>query len=233
MDFLVNFFQPLDLHPVADHFTVALLTIAVLTDLVASLAPTRAWIRYMALSLTILGALAAAASFATGDMEADRIFKSLGAEAKTVLHRHAELGEYLAIGFGVLALWRILIGSLGFMAGSRPVYLIVALIGIGTLLYAGHLGGRLVYTYGAGTALLTATPEATATAPAAAPSQAGPLPTVTVPTPEPTAAPPPPAASEPKPETSPTPKAEPSEAPKTPEPPAHPAPSASPTASGV
>ena len=55
MDAVVHFFQPLDLHPVVDHFTVALLIVGVLTDLVASLFPLRNWIRYMALTLMILG----------------------------------------------------------------------------------------------------------------------------------------------------------------------------------
>ncbi len=39
MDAVVKFLQPLDLHPVVDHFSVALLFVAVLIDLVASAAP--------------------------------------------------------------------------------------------------------------------------------------------------------------------------------------------------
>ena len=53
----------MQLHPVADHYTVALLSVAILIDLVASMFPTRAWIRNTALTLMILGALAAAASY--------------------------------------------------------------------------------------------------------------------------------------------------------------------------
>ena len=55
MDAVVKFLQPLDLHPVVDHFSVALLFVAVLIDLVASAAPTRIWLRYSAVMLMILG----------------------------------------------------------------------------------------------------------------------------------------------------------------------------------
>jgi uncharacterized membrane protein len=184
MDAVVKFLQPYQLHPVADHFSMALLIVAVLIDLIASSAPNRIWLRYTALLLMILGAIAAGASYFTGDMEADRIWNALGQPAKDVLGRHAKLGEYLAIGFGVLAVWRILIQAFGFMAGSRAIYLIVALAAIVALGYQGHLGGVLVYDYGAGTALMASAPVPSEVAsPESAPTSAGPIPTVSVPTP--------------------------------------------------
>jgi hypothetical protein len=140
----------------------------------------------------VLGAIAAGASFLTGDMEADRIWNALGQPAKDVLKTHAELGEYLAITFGVLAVWRILIQVAGFMAGSRAIYLIVAIVAIGVLSYQSHLGGVLVYDYGAGTALMAAAPVPSETAsPGAASTSTTPLPMVSVPTPLATPVPPP------------------------------------------
>jgi uncharacterized membrane protein len=204
MDAALQFLQPFDLHPVVDHFTIALLMVGVLIDLVASLFPLRPWMRYMALTLMILGALAAGASYATGDAEADRIWKGLGDPAKAVLHRHATLAEYTAIAFGILAIWRILIESIGALAGSRPIYLIIAVIAACFLGYVGHLGGELVYTYGAGTAVMAAeatpaqTPAAIPTPPPIPPVPSM-IPTVSVPTPLPTPAPsaaPSPAAAE-------------------------------------
>jgi len=183
MDAVVKFLQPYQLHPVADHFSVALLFVAVLIDLIASMSPTRIWLRYTALTLMVLGALAAGASFLTGDMEADRIWNALGQPARDVLKRHAELGEYLAIAFGVLAVWRILIQGFGFMAGSRAIYLIVAILAIATLGYSAHLGGVLVYDYGAGTALMAAAPvPSEGASPASAPSSSETIPMVSVPT---------------------------------------------------
>jgi uncharacterized membrane protein len=192
MDSVVKFLQPFQLHPQVDHFSVALLIVAVLIDLIASLAPNRIWLRYTALTLMVLGAIAAGASFLTGDMEADRIWNALGQPAKDVLKTHAELGEYLAITFGVLAVWRILIQVAGFMAGSRAIYLIVAIVAIGVLSYQSHLGGVLVYDYGAGTALMAAAPVPSETAsPGAASTSTTPLPMVSVPTPLATPVPPP------------------------------------------
>lgn len=192
MDKIVAFLTPLDLHPVADHFTIGLLIVGVLIDLVASLAPTRIWVRYTALTLMILGSIAAGASYFTGDMEADRIYDALSAPAKQVFSRHAKLGMYMAVVFGVLAVWRILIQGVTFFGGSRSIYLIVAAISAGILVYIGSLGGKMVYTYGVGTALMgsAAAPSAVATAPSIANEALG---TVTVPTATPmpaTAAPP-------------------------------------------
>jgi uncharacterized membrane protein len=186
MDAILTTLQRWDLHPVIDHFTVGLLVVGVLIDLVAGLAPSRIWIRYTALTLMILGAIAAGGSYFTGGMEADRVWNAMSEPAKAVLHRHAQLGTYMAVVFGVLAVWRILIEAIGFFGGSRSFYLIFAVVSAGVLLYIGSLGGQMVYEYGVGTALMsppaTPTPEATATA---IPNES--LPTVNVPTPTPIA----------------------------------------------
>ena len=180
MDAVVKFLQPYQLHPVVDHFSVALLFVAVLIDLFAG---GRIWLRYTAVLLMILGALAAGGSYLTGDMEADRIWNALGQPARDVLHRHAQLGEYLAITFGVLAILRLMIQLFGFMAGLRPIYLIVAILAIATLGYSAHLGGVLVYDYGAGTALMASAPvPSEGSSPAAAPSSSETIPMVSVPT---------------------------------------------------
>jgi uncharacterized membrane protein len=194
MDAVVKFLQPYQLHPVVDHFAIALLFVAVLIDLVASTAPNRIWLRYTAVLLMILGAIAAGGSFFTGGMEGDRIWNALGQPAKDVLKRHDDLGLYLAITFGILAVWRILIQGFGFMAGSRAIYLIIAVLAIVALGYQGHLGGELVYDYGAGTALMAAAPvPSEAASPESSPTSAGPLPTVSVPTPQATSSVPSPA----------------------------------------
>src|ERR1700722_16943511 len=103
MDAILATLQRWDLHPVVDHFTVGLLIVGVLIDLIASIVPSRIWPRYTALTLMILGAIAAGGSYFTGDMEADRVWNAMSEPAKAVLHRHATLGTYMAVIFGVLA----------------------------------------------------------------------------------------------------------------------------------
>ncbi len=220
---LIHTLKLMQLHPFVDHFTVALIVIGVLTDLVASLFPSRLWMRYMALTLMILGAGAAACSNITGGWEADRVWNNVQGPAKEILHTHAELGDILPWVFGGLALWRLGVQFLGFLHGSRPLYLIAAVVGLCAIIYQGYKGGELVYDYGVGTALMpmpaAATPEATP-----APSET-PVPSPSVAPSTPTPTPPPPATPTPAPSVS---AAPPSAAAATP---AAPAPEASPSAS--
>jgi uncharacterized membrane protein len=184
MQALVDTIKAWQLHPVVDHFTVALIVVGVLADLAASLIPSRTWIRYMALTLMVLGAAAAFGSNVTGGWEADRVWDNVTGPAKDVLKTHAELGDWLPWVYGGLAVWRLGVQFVGFLGGTRPIYLLVAVVSAGTVLYQGHKGGELVYDYGVGTALMaTPTPQQT---PAAPPAEASPIPTVSVPTPSPT-----------------------------------------------
>jgi uncharacterized membrane protein len=183
------------LHPVIDHFSIALLVVAVVIDLVALLFSQRPSLRHTALTLMIIGAIAAAGSFWTGELEGDRVWNLVtDPKIHNVLRLHAQLGYYLMIAFGVLALWRILVEFVGFMRATRQIYLLVAVVAVAALFYQGSLGGELVYRYGVGTEAMAASnsaaaaahPEAEASTAPAAPS---PIPTVYVPTAEATAAP--------------------------------------------
>lgn len=212
------------LHPVVDHFSIALLVVAVAIDIVALIFSQRMSLRHTALTLMIIGAIAAAASYATGDMEGDRVWDLVTvAKAKDVLKLHAQIGYYLMIAFAILALWRILIEVLGFMRSTRQIYLALAVVAVIALLYQGSLGGELVYTYGVGTgamaagavkALAAETPKPEETTAPLAPTS---IPTVYVPaavstpapTEAPTAAPEKPTGTE-SPAQSPEPSAEPS-----------------------
>jgi uncharacterized membrane protein len=180
MQALVETIKAWQLHPVVDHFTVALIIVAILVDLVASIVPSRMWLRYSALTLTILGTAAAWGSNLTGGWEAGRVWENVKGPALEVLKRHAWLGDYLPWVFLVLAVWRLGIQFIAFIAGTRPIYLMLAVVAGGVILYQGSLGGALVYDYGVGTALMptspaTASPQAEPTVTPAAPAS---LPTV-------------------------------------------------------
>jgi uncharacterized membrane protein len=155
-------------HPFVDHFTVALILLGIITDLVASLFSARLWLRYMALTLIILGAFGAWGSNVTGGWEAGRVWDSVTGPGKDVLQRHAWWGGVLPWVFSVLALWRIGVQFIGVIAELRPIYLLVAILTGVAIFYQAHLGGEMVYDYGVGTALLL--PAATASPSAAQPS---------------------------------------------------------------
>jgi len=198
MDKILKLLTDWQLHPVADHFSIALLVVAVLVDVVALIFSERLWLRYMGLTLMIAGAAAAAASYGTGDLEGDRIWDLVSGPAKDVLSLHAKLGYYLMCTFAILALWRILVEALGFMNSTRQIYLALAIVAVGVLLYQGRLGGELVYTYGVGTGAMAAgavkamaaepVPSIEA-APSSAPEVPTAIPTVYNPTAEATPAP--------------------------------------------
>jgi uncharacterized membrane protein len=175
--------QKWHIHPAVDHFTVAILIVAVLADLFASLFSTRLWLRYAALALIIAGTAAAWGSQLTGGWEADRVWKAVqatGGPAYKTLHLHAEIGDYLPWVFLVLAIWRIGVQVFGFMAVSRGLYLLFALLAAIAISYQGYLGGELVYEYGIGTALFSAESSAPSVQPEAT-GPATPIPTVYVP----------------------------------------------------
>jgi uncharacterized membrane protein len=184
MQGLLETIQKWHIHPAVDHFTVAILIVAVLADVLASMFSTRLWLRYGALTLMIVGTAAAWGSNLTGGWEADRIWKAVqaaGGRRFDILQRHAWLGDYLPWVFLVLAVWRIGVQLFGFMAGTRWLYLLVAVLAAVAISYQGYLGGQLVYEYGLGTALYNGassspSPQPEATGPAT------PIPTVYVPT---------------------------------------------------
>jgi uncharacterized membrane protein len=168
MQSVVNELIAWQLHPVVDHFSIALVIIAVAVDLVASLLPSRLWIRHTAVTLIVLGAIAVAGSNLTGGWEANKVWDQVTGPAKDVLKRHAQLGDILPWAIGGLALLRLGIQFLGFLGGLRPIYLVLAIVAVGAIVYQGHEGGELVYTYGVGTAVMpteAATPSSSMVVP--------------------------------------------------------------------
>lgn len=175
MQSVIDYLKLWQPHPFVDHFTVALILLGIITDLVGSIFSVRLWIRYMALSLMIVGAIGAAASNVTGGWEAHRVWDSVTGPGKAVLQRHAWWGDVLPWVFGGLALWRLGTQFLGFLAVTRPIYLLVAIVAGALIIYQGHLGSVMVYDYGIGTALLASQ----APAPSPVPSPAAPAPEIT------------------------------------------------------
>src|SRR5579864_2837466 len=118
------------LHPIVDHFTIALLTFGIAAEILAAaailLSRDRAgfvsvWgqkLRSTALFLMIGGAAASVLSYFTGDEEADRLWDTMSPAAQQILASssgnhdylsHAVLGQYLMYAFLILAAWRVML----------------------------------------------------------------------------------------------------------------------------
>jgi uncharacterized membrane protein len=160
------------LHPIIDHFTIALLGIGVLADvagyaIVALLGNRSPRARRFgdrlsgaALVLLIPGAISAIFSRITGESEAERVWDTISPAAQKILFSdtgsapflsHAVLGTYLMYAFVALAGWRVLLEMWAKLRRTQLVYLAVAVVAVCALLYQGKTGGELVYDHAVGT----------------------------------------------------------------------------------
>ena len=160
------------LHPIIDHFTIALLATAVVADLagyaIDALVRNRAShainlgarLRGAAILLLFPGAISAVFSRISGESEAERVWDTISPAAQQVLFSdtgatsslsHAVLGVYLMYAFIALAAWRLLLNTWSKLQWTQPIYLLIATVALCGLLYQGKTGGELVYNYAVGT----------------------------------------------------------------------------------
>ena len=158
------------LHPIVDHFTIALLTFGIAAEILAaaailvfrSSARVEVWsqkLQTTSLMLMIGGAAASVLSYFSGDAEADRLWDTMSPAAQQILASsngaaaylsHAVLGQYLMYAFLILAAWRVMLELSSRLAGTRIAFLVVSVVAVGALLYQGKTGGELVYEHGVG-----------------------------------------------------------------------------------
>jgi uncharacterized membrane protein len=166
------------LHPIVDHFTIALLAIGILADVVGYLinslfgmASPRARSLASRLCATapvllIPGAMSAILSKITGESEAERVWDTISPAAQRILLSdtgfqrflsHAVLGTYLMYAFSALAAWRLMVEVWPRLKSAQLVYFGVASVALSALLYQATTGGELVYNHGAGTSQVQTT----------------------------------------------------------------------------
>ena len=171
------------LHPIVDHFTIALLTFGIAAELFSAAAVllfrnsagVAVWsqkLRSTSLMLMIGGAVASVMSYFTGDAEADRLWDKMSPAAQQILASsngahdylsHAVLGQYLMYAFLILAVWRVMLELSSRLERTRTAFLVVAIVAAGALLYQGKTGGELVYEHGVGAANATVSSSASGT----------------------------------------------------------------------
>ncbi len=144
-----------NIHPLLVHFPIALLTLAVLLDVVAAFWRKMPWLRPTVGLLYVVGAVGALATYLSGRVAADSVLPP--PEATPVLTEHADLALYTVILFGILALVRVwaLWRLPAFRAPVDVPLILVGLIGLGLLVETADHGGELVYRFGVGVAVAT------------------------------------------------------------------------------
>jgi uncharacterized membrane protein len=138
------------LHPIVDHFTIALLTVGIAAEMLAAAAillscgregSLSVWghnLRSTSLLLMIGGAAASVLSYFTGDAEADRLWDTMSpqqilsaSDGAPDYLSHAVLGHYLMYAFLILAAWRVMLELSSRMERTRVAFLIVAMVAAG------------------------------------------------------------------------------------------------------
>jgi uncharacterized membrane protein len=160
------------LHPIIDHFTIALLSAGLLADTVGYIIALcfgggnprikglAERLSATALVLLIPGAISAILSRLTGESEAERVWDTISPAAQQILFSdagsarflsHAVLGTYLMYAFLALAAWRVLLEISTTLKRTQLAYFGIAMVTLCALLYQGKTGGELAYDHGAGT----------------------------------------------------------------------------------
>src|SRR3989442_1307830 len=145
-------------HPAIVHFAIGLLAAGVLLRW-ASLTRRLAFAGPAALVLLVLGTAAAVTSGQTGTAAHGPVESVPG--AASAVQEHEEWGQRTANVFLLVLLVEVVAVVLARWGRQEPALIVsavIGLVGLGALLYAGHLGGRLVYSYAGGVGIRTGHP---------------------------------------------------------------------------
>lgn len=167
-------FLPDPLHPAVVHLPIALavivplLAVGVLFAIRSGFLPARTWLVLVLLQALLAGSAWVAVE--TGEDQEERVEKVVAEEH---IDEHAEAAEWFAYAATATAL--IFAAGVARDRVGRPARVVATLASLFLLASAvrvGHLGGELVYKYGAGSAY--SEPSSSAPEPASAPETAAP-----------------------------------------------------------
>ena len=149
-----------NLHALVGHFPVALLPVALLTDLACLVVRAKVWLDRCATTLYAVGTIAAAAAFVTGRLAAQGTW-GLSGEVRAALADHADLGLLTLLAYCVVTALRATVSWLGRedwrikVGFFRLLALIASASALILLMLAVDRGAALVYRHGVGSVAAT------------------------------------------------------------------------------
>ena len=142
---VLPFDVPVLLHPIVDHFLIALPVVVLLLELMNLIMKKKA-VGGVSFFLLVLTVLAAIAAYFTGLADGKEAYPALSDAAKTALAEHKLLGTYILLGSGVVLFFKLLA-----MTGNKALkalYILVLIAFVIALFKQGEEGGELVYEHG-------------------------------------------------------------------------------------
>jgi len=134
------------IHPATAHFAMALPVVASVFGLAYLYSKTEIMSK-ISTRTTLIAALAMIAAWYTGNQAGPEIYDYLSQAGKHELVEHKELGLYLAIAMGVIALIQIA-GCQMRRFGVQLLAIVLLLGATATTFLQGKHGGEIVYNYG-------------------------------------------------------------------------------------
>ena len=142
----IPFDIPVLLHPVVDHFIIALPVVILLLELINLIMKKKAigGISFLLIFLTIF---ITAGAYLTGLVDGKEAYPALGEAAKTALAEHKLLGTYILLASVVLFFFKFLSSVTG-NGILKLLYISVLIAFVAGIYQQGKEGGELVYKYG-------------------------------------------------------------------------------------
>ena len=137
---------PFLLHPVVDHFVIALPIVVLLLEVINLVFKKRA-IGLVSFFLLLLTVVVSVGAYLTGSVDGKEIFALLNETAQSELKAHKLLGTYLMLASAVVLLFKLL-SSVIARKLMKALYLFILILFVAGILNQGREGGELVYTYG-------------------------------------------------------------------------------------
>ena len=134
----------LELHPAVIHYPIALGVVGAAT-LVLYAVLRKPWLRWFGPVLLSLALAGAGAAYFSGQSAEDRAEEAGVPEAEIARHESTAIWSIGVLALATLLAWATVAGRRGEWIAAP-----LAVAAAGLILWAAHLGGRLVYVYGAG-----------------------------------------------------------------------------------